>query len=174
MDLITAQEWKAKQYGAIHPPGPELRLTIDAIASMLTGHSSPSDTAKAITKAYKSYVEAGLRFAVQANSLLCDGIESDHKDEYIVTAQAWKVLLPVSAAWITIAGERLYKICLGDDNAGQNHFVNRVWDRQKWDVWKEQLRSFENRADFDEECRSTAAQARNKMERVELEYAGQH
>jgi hypothetical protein len=108
---------------------------------------------------------SGLNLAIQADHFLEDGIESSHHDEHVVKAQAWRVLLPVSATWILIAGKKVYKMCLEDKS--QNHYSKRVWDNSKWEHWKGQLQLFENRHDFDEECRGYATRALVKMFEVE-------
>ena len=77
------------------------------------------------------------------------------------------MLLPVSVAWIMIAGKTIYKIGLDDQDAGQNFHGKRVWNKPTWELWKEQLRAFENREDFDEECRGYATRALAKMVEVE-------
>jgi hypothetical protein len=105
--------------------------------------------------------------ATQADHFLEDGIESSHKDEHVVKAQAWKVLVPVSATWIMIAGKTIYKMCLESQDLSQNLYNKRVWNKSRWEYWKEQLRSFENRHDFDEECRGYATRALTKMLEVE-------
>ncbi|KAM0709969.1 hypothetical protein Q7P35_002331 [Cladosporium inversicolor] len=106
-----------------------------------------------------------LDLAAQADHLLEDGIESPHNDEHPVKSRAWKVLLPMSATWFIIAGKTIYKMCL-DDQESQNLHSNRVWNKPKWELWKEQLRKFENRNNFDEECRGYATRALAKMVEV--------
>jgi hypothetical protein len=108
-----------------------------------------------------------LNLAVQADHFLEDGIESSHHDEYVVKSQAWKVLLPVSATWILVAGKTIYKMCLQEENV--EFHSKRTWNKPRWEHWKEQLRSFEDRHDFDEECRGYATRALAKMSEVEME-----
>jgi hypothetical protein len=112
----------------------------------------------------------GLDLAVQADHFLEDGFESSHDDEHLVKSQAWKVLLPVSATWILIAGKTIYQMCLDGQKVGPNVHSKRVWSKSRWEHWKEQLRSFENRHDFDEECRGYATRALVKMLEVETEF----
>jgi hypothetical protein len=109
----------------------------------------------------------GLNLAVQADHFLGDGIESTHTDKHIVKSQEWKVLIPASASWILIAGKTIYKMCLDDQYASQKFHSKRVWNKARWELWKEQLRKFENRDDFDEECRGYASRALAKMVDVE-------
>jgi hypothetical protein len=111
-----------------------------------------------------------LRWFPKIDDFLMEGIESPHNDEHFVKAQEWKVLLPVATAWIMIAGKIIYKTCLEDHGASLNLHSKRVWNRSRWELWKEQLRVFENRQDFDEECRGCATRALAKMVEVEEEY----
>jgi hypothetical protein len=111
-----------------------------------------------------------LNLAVQADHFLEDGIESSHNDEHVVKSQAWKVLLPVSVTWIMIAGKTIYKMCLDDHKVSLDLHSKRVWDKPRWEHWKEQLRLFENKHDFDEECRGYATRALAKMSEVEVEF----
>jgi hypothetical protein len=111
-----------------------------------------------------------LNLAVQADHFLEDGIESSHNDEHVVKSQAWKVLLPVSVTWIMIAGKTIYKMCLDDQKVSLDLHSKRVWDKPRWEHWKEQLRSFENRHDFDEECRGYVTRALLQMSAVEMEF----
>jgi hypothetical protein len=68
-----------------------------------------------------------------------------------------------------IAGKTIYKMCLEDHEPRQhlNLRNKRVWNKPKWEHWKEQLRSFEKRDDFDEGCRGCATGALAKMVEVE-------
>jgi hypothetical protein len=97
------------------------------------------------------------------------GVESSYNDKHFVKAQEWKVLLPAATAWITIAGKTIYKTCLEDHGAGLDLHSQRVWDRARWELWKEQLRGFENRLDFDQKCRGCATRALAKIVKVEEE-----
>lgn len=111
----------------------------------------------------------GLKLSVQADRFLADGIESSHNDAHFVKSQEWKVLLPVSAAWILIAGKTIYKLCL-EDHEPQRHLGHRnkrAWNKRKWEHWKGQLQIFETREDFDEECRGCAPRALATMVEVE-------
>jgi hypothetical protein len=110
-----------------------------------------------------------LNLSAQADRFLANGIESSHNDEHFVGSQEWKVLLPASAAWIMIAGKTIYKMCLEGHEPRQhlNLRNKRVWNKPKWEHWKEQLRAFEKGDDFDEECRGCATRALAKMVEVE-------
>jgi hypothetical protein len=110
-----------------------------------------------------------LNLAAQADHFLEDGIESSHKDEHVVKSQAWKVLLPVSATWILVAGKTIYKMCLDGQKVSLDLHSKRVWDKPRWEHWKERLQLFENRLDFDEECRGYATRALAKMSEVDME-----
>lgn len=103
----------------------------------------------------------------QADCFVEDGIESSHGDKHLVKAQEWKVLVPVATAWIVIAGKPIYKMCLCDQGASQNLYHKRIWNKPKWEHWKDQLRSSENRHDFEEECREYATRALAKVVEVE-------
>lgn len=111
----------------------------------------------------------GLNLSAQADRFLADGIESSYNDEHFVKAQEWKVLVPASAAWIVIAGETIYKLCLEGHEPSRhlNLRSKRVWNKPRWELWKEQLRVFERRDDFDDECHGCATRALVKMEEVE-------
>jgi len=109
----------------------------------------------------------GLNLPALADRFLEDGIESSHNEEHVVKSQAWKVLLPASTVWIMIAGKTIYKMCLDDHDASRNFHSQRVWNERQWELWKEQLGEFENRDDFDEECRGHVNRARAKMVEVE-------
>ena len=111
----------------------------------------------------------GLDLSAQADRFLADGIESPHNDEHPVASREWKVLLPASAAWITIAGKTIYRKCLEDHEPSRhlNLRSKRVWNKAEWEHWKEQFRIFEKRDDFGEECRGCAARALAKMVEVE-------
>jgi hypothetical protein len=98
------------------------------------------------------------------------GIESSHNDEHFVKAREWKVLLPVASAWIMIAGRKIYKTCLEDRGVSMDLHSKRVWNKSRWELWKEQLGKFENRRDFDKECRGCATRALAKMVKVEEEF----
>jgi hypothetical protein len=98
------------------------------------------------------------------------GVESCYNDEHFVKSQEWKVLLPAATAWITIAGKTIYKTCLEDHGASLDLHSKRVWDKARWELWKEQLRGFEDRRDFDEECRRCATRALAKLVEVEEEF----
>jgi hypothetical protein len=50
-----------------------------------------------------------------------------------------------------IAGKAIHKICLDDQDASEVFHSKRIWNKRKWELWKEQLRKFENSDDFDEE-----------------------
>lgn len=109
----------------------------------------------------------GLNLSAQADHFLEDGIESSHNDEHVIKSQEWKVLIPASASRIMIAGKTIYKMCLDDQDASQNFHSKRPWNKARWELWKEQLRKFENRDDFDDECRGYASRALAKMVHVE-------
>lgn len=109
----------------------------------------------------------GLNLPGQADHFLEDGIESSHHDEHAVKSQEWKVLIPASASWILVAGKTICKTCLDDQDASQKFRSKRVWNKAQWELWKEQLRRFENREDFDDECRGYASRALAKMGVVE-------
>jgi hypothetical protein len=113
----------------------------------------------------------GLNLSTQADRFLADGIESSHNDDHFVKSQEWKVLVPASTAWIMVAGKTIYKLCLEDHEPCQHLNLNlrskRVWNKSKWEHWKEQLRIFEKKDDFDDECRGCATRALAKMVEVE-------
>jgi len=111
----------------------------------------------------------GLNLSAQADHFLADGIDSSHNVNHFVKSQEWKVLLPASTAWIMVAGKAIYKLCLEDHEPNQhlNLRSKRVWNRPKWEHWKEQFRNFEKRDDFDDECRGCATRALAKMVEVE-------
>jgi hypothetical protein len=73
----------------------------------------------------------------------------------------------VSATWLMIAGKAIYKMCLDNQDESQKFQSKRVWNKAKWELWKAQLRIFEKREDFDEECRGYANRALAKMVDVE-------
>jgi hypothetical protein len=106
----------------------------------------------------------------KVDDFLLLGIESSYNNEHFVKSQEWKVLLPISTAWIMIAGKTIYKTCLDDRGASLDLHNKRVWDKPRWELWKEQLRKFENRRDFDDECRGCATRALAKMVEVEEEF----
>jgi hypothetical protein len=110
-----------------------------------------------------------LNLPTQADYFLEDGIESSHNDNHFVKAQEWKVLVPVSATWIVIAGKTIYRMCLDGQDVRPNSRIERVWDKPRWELWKEQLQVFGNRHDFNEECRRYATQALVRMVEVENE-----
>lgn len=110
-----------------------------------------------------------LSLPAQADHFLQDGIESSHNDEHVVKSQEWKVLLPVSATWIIIAGKTIYQMCLEGKDLSPNLRNKRVWSKSKWEFWREQFRIFENKHDFNEECRRYATRALAKMVEVEKE-----
>jgi hypothetical protein len=107
----------------------------------------------------------GLNLSAQADRFLADGIESSYNDAHFVKSQEWKVLLPVAVAWIVIAGKTIYKMCLEGHEPSRhlNLRSKRVWDKPRWEYWKEQLWGFERRDDFDDECRGCATRALAKM-----------
>jgi hypothetical protein len=98
------------------------------------------------------------------------GVESSYNDKHFVKAQEWKVLLPAATAWIMIAGKTIYKTCLDDQGSKLDLHNERVWDKSRWELWKEQLRGFEDRHDFGEEYRGCATRALAKMVEVEEEF----
>jgi hypothetical protein len=49
----------------------------------------------------------GLNLPARTDHFLEDGIESSHNDDHVVKSQEWKVLLPVSATWLMIAGKAI-------------------------------------------------------------------
>lgn len=110
-----------------------------------------------------------LSLPTQADHFLEDGIESSHNDGHVVKSQEWKVLLPSAATWMMIAGKAIYKVCLDGRDLSLNLSNKRVWNKTRWEHWKEQLRAFESRDDFDEECRGYATRALAKMIQVEKE-----
>ena len=79
------------------------------------------------------------------------------------------MLLPASAAWVMIAGKTIYRLCLEDHEPRQhlNLRTKRVWNKPKWEHWKEALRIFEKREDLDGIRRGCAARALAKMVEVE-------
>lgn len=109
----------------------------------------------------------GLTLPSQADHFLEDGIESSYSDEHVVKSKEWRVLIPASTSWILIAGKTIYKMCLDDQHASQKSHSKRPWNKARWELWKEQLRKFENRDDFDDECRGYASRALAKMVHVE-------
>jgi hypothetical protein len=72
-----------------------------------------------------------LSLPAQVDLFLEGGIESSHNDEHFVKSQEWKVLLPVSTAWIMIAGKTVYKLCLDDQGASLNPYNKRVWNKPR-------------------------------------------
>jgi hypothetical protein len=111
----------------------------------------------------------GLNLSVQADRFLADGIESSYNDEHFVKSQEWKGFVPASTAWIMIAGETIYKLCLEGHEPSRhlNLRSKRVWNKPRWELWKGQLRGFKRRHDLDEECRGCATRALAKMVEVE-------
>jgi hypothetical protein len=93
-----------------------------------------------------------------------------------VQAREWQVLLPSAAAWISIAGHRIYSICLDDeltkvdatreirDKWGARR---RVWSRQLWEHWKTRFETLAKQENINDECRSLSAQATEKMASIE-------
>jgi hypothetical protein len=80
----------------------------------------------------------------------------------------WEALLPLAAAWVSIAGEAIYSHCVSDDES--NGWG--TWEVQRWEEWKKQLERFSKRDDFNEECWGPAAQTLRKMIEIEAGHQG--
>lgn len=105
----------------------------------------------------------------EAKGFLEDGIENSYDSKDPIESQAWKVLLPASAIWLTIAGKRVFEICVDGDRERADGNRRRPWSLERWEEWKKQLARFERREDFDEEVRGSASEALGEMGRVEAE-----
>lgn len=112
-----------------------------------------------------------LDLSAQADLFLRTGIENRYIDENEIKSREWKVLLPAAAAWLSIAGRKIYEVCLGEDEAEGSHTKRgrRAWSKQTWNNWKDQLHQHAGRDDIDKDCRKCAAQAARAMQQAELE-----
>lgn len=106
---------------------------------------------------------------VEANCLLKMSLEHswDHDSQRLafVDDDEWPILIPAAATWISVAGKTIYTHCLGSDTA--DGWDRGIWTMDKWENWKKQLEGFAERSDFDDECRTLAAQAARKMAEIE-------
>jgi len=98
-----------------------------------------------------------------------------------VQAREWQVLLPSAAAWISIAGHRMYSVCL-DDELNKADATQEIcdkwgarrstWSRQLWEHWKTRFEVLSRQENINDECRSLSAQAAEKMANIEVEHEG--
>jgi hypothetical protein len=111
-------------------------------------------------------------FPTEASFILHMTLEHSYDENSNYLAQVdddeWEALLPLAAAWLSIAGEAIYSHCVSDDES--NGWG--TWEVQRWEEWKKQLERFSKRDDFNEECWGPAAQTLRKMIEIEAGHQG--
>lgn len=109
---------------------------------------------------------------VEACCLLKRSLEHSYdKDSHWlahVDADEWPILIPAAATWLSIAGKTIYNHCLRGETA--DGWDRGIWTIEKWEKWKKQLEGFAKRNEFDDECRTLAAQTARKMAEIEKEH----
>ncbi|SMY29908.1 unnamed protein product [Zymoseptoria tritici ST99CH_1A5] len=100
-------------------------------------------------------MEAGLELGYALN-------EADRKIE-----RYWEIYLPPAAAWVLIAGERLYELCFGLVGGGRPEA--KYWSKDRWAGWKEKFAVMARGAGIDEDarCMEFARRAEGRMEKIE-------
>jgi len=176
---------------------PESRNFLEATDSTVSGYDDPSDwsedemddylaqapfhlnaTRFAATLLADNHVAFGL--LAEVDFFLKDAIDQPYDETDGVQAREWQVLLPSAAAWISIAGRRMYSICLDDDELIKVDATReirdkwgarrRVWSRQLWDHWKSRFKILARQENIDDECRRLSAKAAEKMASIEMEH----
>jgi hypothetical protein len=111
-------------------------------------------------------------FPTEASFILHMALEHSYDEHSNYLAQVdddeWEALLPLAAAWLSIAGEAIYSHCASDDES--NGWG--TWEVQRWEEWKKQLERLSKRDDFNEECWDLAAQTLTKMIEIEAVHHG--
>lgn len=114
----------------------------------------------------------------EVDFFLKDAIDQPYDKTDGVQAREWQVLLPSAAAWIFVAGCRMYSVCL-DDELTKNDATReihekwgaprRVWSGQLWEHWKSRFEVLARQENINDECRSLSARAAEKMASIEVE-----
>ena len=90
------------------------------------------------------------------------------EDTTRVSRDEWETLIPAATTWLLIAGRTIYEHCQEDDL--YDGWEKGTWNLQRWNLWKQQLGTFGEGEDFNDECRGLALQTVKKMAAVEAEY----
>jgi hypothetical protein len=177
---------------------PESRDCVEVTDSMISGYDDPSDWSEDERDDYLAQAPFHLnatRFAAtllladsqvtfgllaEVDFFLKDAIDQPYDKTDGIQAREWQVLLPSAAAWISIAGRRMYSICIDDDELIKVDATREVrdkwgarrrfWSRQLWEHWKSRFEILARQENINNECQSLSARAAEKMASIGVEH----